>query len=74
MGGSSLMELLGQAYVFAEKRGLDSGLVTTMFNALLPVPGLHEYRRETVDARLPLELSELCRRRTDLFLTGGQEW
>jgi 3-hydroxyisobutyrate dehydrogenase-like beta-hydroxyacid dehydrogenase len=47
---SSLIELMGQAYVFAERRGLDSGFVTTMFKNLIPSPGLHEYL-ERITAR-----------------------
>jgi 3-hydroxyisobutyrate dehydrogenase-like beta-hydroxyacid dehydrogenase len=38
---AALVELIGQTYVFAEKRGVDSAIVTQLFKGF--IPGAHEY-------------------------------
>ena len=38
---AALVELIGQTYVFAEKRGVDSTIVTQLFKGF--IPGAHEY-------------------------------
>jgi len=36
---AGLLELMGEAYVFAEKRGLESGFIRNLFMAFLPLSG-----------------------------------
>jgi 3-hydroxyisobutyrate dehydrogenase-like beta-hydroxyacid dehydrogenase len=58
---ASLIEALGETFVFAEKRGVDPEVVANMFKGFIPNPGLQQYmdkirtRNFTSDAGFSLE-------------------
>jgi 3-hydroxyisobutyrate dehydrogenase-like beta-hydroxyacid dehydrogenase len=58
---ASLLEALGETFVFAERRGIDSEVIANMFKSFIPNPGLQHYmdkirtRDFTGDAGFSLE-------------------